>query len=160
MARRQAVALVVGAGAAFATSGPLTRVAGALPPTVIVCAGVALAGVALFALAPRATVRSVRTLPRRQLAGIALAGALLAAHFILFVGGLQRTSLPAAVSLVSLEPLGVVLLAWLLQGLRPSPREQLGVVAASVGAALVGRAPGQGGHRPRGGPLGGAAGGS
>jgi drug/metabolite transporter (DMT)-like permease len=145
--RRQAVALVVGAGAAFATSGPLTRVAGALPPTVIVCGRVALAAAALFAIAPRATLRALSETGRGQLAGTAAAGALLAAHFVLFVAGLQRTSLPAAVSLVSLEPLSVVLLAWLLHGPRPTAREQLGVLAATVGALLVGRAAGRGEHR-------------
>ena len=71
--------------------------------------------------------QNVAAMPRGQRLGIALAGVLLAAHFGLFVWGLQRTSLPAAVSLVSLEPLAVVMTAWLLHGVRPRPLEQAGV---------------------------------
>src|SRR5262249_21733335 len=75
------------------------------------------------------------------------AGALLAAHFALFQIGLDRTSLPAAVSLVSLQPLAVVLCAWILLGIRPSRAEQLGVVVATIGAVVVGQGQGRGDHR-------------
>src|SRR6266581_2152812 len=80
-------------------------------------------------------------------AGIALAGALLAAHFALFVWGLEQTSLPAAVSLVSLEPLSVVLLAWLLHGIAPRRLELAGVAVATAGAIFISRAAGSGEHR-------------
>jgi drug/metabolite transporter (DMT)-like permease len=135
-----------GAGAAFATSGPLTRYAGAVHPLLIVWGRVALASLVLLALR-RGALSTVRTLSGRQRLGVVVAGLLLAAHFALFVWGLQRTSLPAAVTLVSLEPLSVVLLAWLLQGIRPTVSEQLGVLLATVGAVVVGRAAGSGEHR-------------
>lgn len=142
---RDAVLLVLGGGAAFATSGPLARYAAPAHPVVIVLGRLLLAGLVLAALDARGLV--ALRLGRRRLAGIALAGAVLAAHFVLFVWGLERTSLPAAVSLVSLEPLSVVLCAWLLQGLRPRPLEQLGVLLATVGAFVIARGAGQGEHR-------------
>jgi drug/metabolite transporter (DMT)-like permease len=139
--RRQAIALVVGAGAAFATSGPLARWAEPMPPLWICFGRVLLAALFLSAIGNR---RELRAAARP---GIALAGALLAAHFALFVWGLQQTSLPAAVTLVSLEPLSVVLLAWLLQGIRPTLLEQAGVAMATVGAVWMARGAGRGKHR-------------
>jgi drug/metabolite transporter (DMT)-like permease len=55
--------------------------------------------------------------------------------------------LPAAVSLVSLEPLSVVLAAWAIHGLRPSRLEQAGVLTATAGAVIVARGAGTGDHR-------------
>jgi drug/metabolite transporter (DMT)-like permease len=75
------------------------------------------------------------------------AGVLLAVHFALFLWGLDRTSLPAAVSLVSLEPLGVVLCSWFLFGIRPTRAEQIGVLVATAGAVLIAQGAGTGEHR-------------
>jgi drug/metabolite transporter (DMT)-like permease len=145
--RRRATLLVAGAGAAFATSGPLSRYAGPVHPLVIVCGRVGLAALALVGFRPRGVLAALRSLAPSQRLGVAAAGLLLAAHFFLFVWGLQRTSLPAAVTLVSLEPLSVVVVAWLLQGIRPAPVEQLGVLLATVGAVVVARGSGSGEHR-------------
>jgi drug/metabolite transporter (DMT)-like permease len=68
-------------------------------------------------------------------------------HFGLFLDGLAHTSLPAAVALVSLEPLAVVLAAWMAFGLRSKRREIAGVVLATLGAAWVARAAGTGENR-------------
>jgi drug/metabolite transporter (DMT)-like permease len=145
--RLDAVLLVVGAGAAFATSGPLARFARPLHPLAIACGRVALASLVL-ALAHRGELgRVLRSMGARQRRGIVLAGTILAAHFALFVWGLECTSLPAAVSLVSLEPLSVVLLAWLLHGIAPRRLELAGVAVATVGAAWISRAAGSGEHR-------------
>jgi drug/metabolite transporter (DMT)-like permease len=151
--RRDAVLLVVVAGAAFATSGPLTRWAGPVHPLALVFGRVALAALVLLAfdalrLAPSLRgSQSLRGLAPGQRRGIAAAGLLLVVHFGLFVGGLQHTSLPAAVSLVSLEPLAVVLTAWLLQGLRPTRLEAIGVLVSTAGALIIARAAGSGEHR-------------
>jgi drug/metabolite transporter (DMT)-like permease len=51
------------------------------------------------------------------------------------------------VSLVSLEPLAVVLAAWALQRIRPTALEQAGVVTATAGAVLIARGAGSGAHR-------------
>jgi drug/metabolite transporter (DMT)-like permease len=106
-----------------------------------------LAALVLAAIEGRTLWQNVAGMPRAQRLGIALAGVLLAAHFGLFVWGLQQTSLPAAVSLVSLEPLAVVLAAWLLHGVRPRPLEQAGVAVATLGALVMSRGAGTGEHR-------------
>jgi len=138
---------VAGAGAAFATSGPLARYARPLHPLGIALGRVLLAALVLAALDGRRLLGEARQLSGRQRRGVFLAGAILAAHFALFVWGLDRTSLPAAVSLVSLEPLSVVLLAWLLHGIRPTPLEQAGVVIATAGAVVISRGAGAGEHQ-------------
>jgi drug/metabolite transporter (DMT)-like permease len=146
-APRGAALLVLGAGLAFATSGPLARWGRPLHPLVIACGRVALAALLLVALDTRGVLGAVRALEPRKRAGVLAAGAILAAHFALFQWGLDTTSLPAAVSLVSLEPLSVVLWSWATHGLKPSRIEQVGVVAATLGALLVARGAGVGEHR-------------
>jgi drug/metabolite transporter (DMT)-like permease len=78
---------------------------------------------------------------------VAAVGAILAAHFGCFLVGLDHTSLPAAVALVSLEPLSVVLWAWAMHRLRPTGLEAIGVLGATAGAGLVARGAGVGTHR-------------
>jgi drug/metabolite transporter (DMT)-like permease len=145
--RLDAAILVAGAGAAFATSGPLARYARPLHPLGIVLGRVGIAALVLALADGLGVVRAIGELEPRQRRGVVLAGTILAAHFALFVWGLDCTSLPAAVSLVSLEPLSVVLLAWVLHGIRPAPLEQAGVAVATLGAVLVSRGAGAGEHR-------------
>lgn len=141
-------ALVVGiASVCFAWSGPLARLASPAHPILIAAGRCALAAVLLFGFAPRATVRAVATLPARTLLGALLAGALLAAHFGFFLAGLAATSLPAAVTLVSLEPVAVVLTAWAAFGARPSVGESVGVGLATLGAVVLAQGAGGGEHR-------------
>lgn len=144
---RRAALLVLGAGLAFATSGPLARWGRPLHPLVIAGSRVALAALLLMALDPRGVIGAMRALVPRRRVGVLVAGGILAAHFALFQWGLDTTSLPAAVSLVSLEPLSVVLWAWATHGLKPSRTEQMGVLAATLGAFLVARGAGVGEHR-------------
>jgi drug/metabolite transporter (DMT)-like permease len=146
-AGRARAALFVGvAGSAFATSGPLASWARPAHPLAVACGRTALAALVLVAVDPIGLVRAFRATPPRVRAGILGAGALLAGHFTLFVWSLDHTSLPAAISLVSLEPLSVVLWSFALHGLRPTRLEQLGVLAATAGAMLVGRGAGVGEH--------------
>ncbi|MGH7294720.1 MAG: DMT family transporter, partial [Polyangiaceae bacterium] len=77
---------------------------------------------------------------------LAGAGVLLGAHFALFLAGLLTTSLPAAAALVSLEPVAVVLAAWIAFGVRPSGREAGGIALATAGALVVARGAGAGEH--------------
>jgi drug/metabolite transporter (DMT)-like permease len=135
------------ASAAFAASSPLARYARPTHPLVIAVGRLALAALVVLALDARSIGASVRGLSRAHRARIFAAGALLAAHFALFQMGLDRTSLPAAVSLISLQPLAVVLCAWVLLGIRPSPLEQLGVLVATIGAVVVARGQGRGEHQ-------------
>jgi len=141
-------ALLVGiASLAFSTSSPLARLARPAHPMLIACGRVALAALLLGAIGHAGLFASVRALTNGQRLRVALAGMLLGAHFACYQWGLDLTSLPAAVSLVSLEPLAVVLTAWALFRIRPTRLEHLGVFLATIGAVIVGRGAGHGEHR-------------
>src|SRR5262245_22697399 len=99
-----------------------------MPPLAIACLRCAVAALVIVLIAPRAIARDLAAAGRPLV--LVGAGALLAAHFGLFTAGLVATSLPAAVSLVALEPLAVVLVAWATLGVRPSHSEAIGVVVA------------------------------
>lgn len=145
--RLAAAGFVLVASCAFATASPLARAARPADPMLVAAARVLIAAVVLALLDLGAAARDLRALPRRTAAKIGLVGALLGAHFALFLCGLDRTSLPAAVSLVSLEPLSVVVWAWLLFRERPSRAEQAGVLLATAGAVVVAQDAGHGEHR-------------
>lgn len=106
-----------------------------------------IASLVITAFIPKVVWASARSLSRGDLGRLLFAGIALAAHFSLFLAGLQNTSLSAAVALVSLEPLAVVLFAWMLFGIRPSPREAVGIVLATAGAIVVASQAGEGEHR-------------
>ncbi len=141
---RWAVGLVLVASLAFATSSPLGRLARPAHPLMIAFGRVLLASLVLGLSDARGLVRSLRAMTPKQRRGVVLAGLLLGAHFALFQWGLDTTSIAAAVSLVSLEPLGVVLSAWAAFGIRPRRLEGIGVVIATAGAVLVGQGAGKG----------------
>jgi len=144
---RRDVLFVVAAALAFSTSGPLGKVAAEVPAVTVAAARTGVAALVLFLVSPRGVVSALAALGARERRAVALAGALLAAHFALFLGGLGRTSLAAAVSLVSLEPLAVVACAFAVFGLRPSPRELVGLLVATAGAVVVASGAGVGEHR-------------
>ncbi len=135
------------ASAAFATASPLARWARPAHPLFVAFGRLAIAAVVLGALDLRALPAAVRGLSTKQRWTVFAAGTLLAAHFACFLWGLDHTSLPAAVSLVSLEPLGVVVCAWAILGIAPSRPEQIGVALATIGAVVVGQGVGVGEHR-------------
>lgn len=143
--------IVIGASAAFATSAPLSKFVSSIDPIVIALVRVSVAALVLAALDAVGLYRAMRSLGRRSLLLSAAAGALLGAHFGLFQWGLAETSLPAAVSLVALEPLSVVIAAWAFFGLRPRRLEAIGIALATGGALLLGtQASGGGEHSLRG----------
>ena len=146
-AGRRAVGLVLGSALAIATSAPLAKAAAPLSPLAIAAGRTLLAALLLFAFAPRLVLLELSRVQGPTARGLLLAGGLLALHFAAFLGGLAATSLPAAVALVSLEPLAVVLTAWAVLGERPSRRELTGVGLATAGALVVASGAGQGEHR-------------
>jgi drug/metabolite transporter (DMT)-like permease len=145
--RAESALFVLFASVCFAISGPLARWARPTDPLLIAAGRLALAALILGVIEARALRPALAGLTSRQRLTVLAAGALLAAHFACFQIGLDRTSLPAAVSLVSLEPLSVVLCAWIFLGIRPSRAEQIGVLVATAGAVLVARGAGKGEHR-------------
>ncbi|WP_438006295.1 DMT family transporter [Sorangium sp. So ce321] len=144
---RGAAFFVVLASLAFAASGPLARYARPVHPLFIAFGRVALAAAALSLVDLRSLARSVAALSLRQRAAVLGAGLLLAVHFALFLWGLDRTSLASALSLISLEPLAVVLCAWVFFRVRPTRAEQAGVLLATAGAVIIARGAGAGDHR-------------
>lgn len=141
------LALVSIAALAFATSSPLAKVAHGVSPFAIAAGRCAVGALVLLSLFPRATLSSLRALAPKHRLALPIAGLLLAGHLGLFTVGLVSTSLAAAVALVALEPLAVVLAAWIAFGLRPTRGETAGLVVASAGAMIVASAAGSGEHR-------------
>jgi drug/metabolite transporter (DMT)-like permease len=137
---------VVVAALAFATSAPLARSAVGISPVAVAAGRTLVAAVAIFVLRPRASARAVQALSGKQRLALVGVGAILAAHFALFLLGLAWTSLPAAVALVSLEPLSVVVAAWAAFGIRPTRAEAAGVIVATIGALVVASGAGRGDH--------------
>jgi drug/metabolite transporter (DMT)-like permease len=138
------LARVAVAALAFATSSPLAKSTHGLSFAGIAAGRCAVAAAVLVGVAPRTTWRALLALDARGRWAVAGAGLLLGAHLALFLGGLLATSLAAAAAFVSLEPVAVVLAAWLAFGARPSGREQLGIALATIGAAVVARGAGHG----------------
>jgi drug/metabolite transporter (DMT)-like permease len=145
--RGRAVMFVALASTAFAVSSPIARYARPAHPLFVAFGRVALASLALFALDMAGVFRHARQINSATRLRIVVCGALLGAHFALFQAGLDATSIPAAVSLVSLEPVGVVIAAFLFFREVPSRREQIGVVLATIGAAVIAFAAGTGEHK-------------
>ena len=142
--RTRDLALLGVATLAFALSAPIARAAVGIPPVAIGAGRCAVGALAIVLLTPRLTTGAFRVLPTKSRVSLVLAGCLLAAHFALFLGGLARTSLPSAVALVSLEPVAVVGAAWIAFGVRPTRREAVGILIATLGAAVVARDAGEG----------------
>jgi drug/metabolite transporter (DMT)-like permease len=144
---RREIALLVLAALAFSTASPLARAATGLAPIAVAAGRTAVAAVAIVLARPRAIALAWRALTRKQRVSLGGAGLLLAAHFALFLEGLSSTSFPAAVALVSLEPLAVVIVAWAAFGIRPLRGEGVGALVATLGALVVASGAGHGEHR-------------
>jgi len=139
--------LVLIASLAFATASPLGKLATAIPAVAVACGRTGIAAIVLALLSRATLLSSLQALTKKQRAAVALAGSLLAAHFALFLAGLAATSLAAAVALIALEPLAVVLAAFVFFKIKPTARELVGLVIATLGAFVVGSAAGAGEHR-------------
>lgn len=141
------ILLLAVAALAVASASPLAKGCVGIDAFGIGAGRCLVGSLALFLLGPRATLRALSVLGRRGAASLIAAGALLAAHFAFFLGGLAATSLPAAVALVSLEPLAVVAMAWLAFGFKPRFGEWIGLGLAVLGALVVTSGAGSGENR-------------
>ena len=140
-------ALLVVAAMSIALASPLAKAVVGLGPLGVGAGRCAVGSALLFLLAPRLTLRSLATLTPKGAFQLAVVGVLLAAHFACFLWGLSLTSLPAAVSLVSLEPLAVVLLSWFAFRMRPRGLEMVGLAVAVAGALVIAQGAGHGENR-------------
>lgn len=136
-APRLDIALLAVAVAGISLSGPLI--------TAIAAPALAIAfwrnAAAAAALAPAVLLRGplrreVRRMGRRNLVLSALAGAVLAAHFALWLPSLELTSVASSVALVTTTPIWTILLLR-LRGHRPPAAVWTGVGIAFTGALLL-----------------------
>ncbi|MDC0681705.1 DMT family transporter [Sorangium sp. wiwo2] len=147
--RSRGVALILMASLCLGAGAPLARLASSTDPVLVAAARCAIASAVLLLASPLEVLRLLTRATARQIALMAGAGLLLAAHFGFFLMGLAKTSIAAAVTLVSLEPFGVVLTAWLLSSCTPKRHEWvgLGVAVAGTLTLLVMGGGGTGDHR-------------
>lgn len=145
--RARITVVLIAASIAFATSGPFGRLAAPASPFLVAAFRTVTAALVLFAIAPRRTVTAIAGLSIRNALAVFSAGAVLALHFSLFLWGLQETSLASAITLVSLEPVSVVVAVWLFLGLAPKRGEVLGVALATAGGVVVAGGVGSADHR-------------
>ncbi len=123
---------------AFGSSAILVRLA-APAPGLALAAWRTLLSAAL--LAPFALPRirpEWRALPASDRRLIAVAGAVLALHFITWIESLYHTSVASASVLVTTSPLFIAALAFVVLKERPRRRTVFSIVAAVAGAALIG----------------------
>lgn len=144
--RRAPLVLVLGASLAFASAAPLGKVAQAIPAPLVAGTRTLVASLILAAVSARELGAITRGLSRVARLRLLVAGIVFALHLTLFLDGLGRTSLAAAVALVSLQPIAVVAVAFLAFGARPTARELVAVAIATAGALVVGSGAGEGEH--------------
>lgn len=97
----------------------------------------AIGAVALLPAA-MASRRRRAPVPARDRALLALSGMFLAAHFGLWLGSLELTTVASSVTLVTLTPLFVASAAGWLLGEHLTPRGWAGVATAVAGAVVIG----------------------
>ena len=123
---------------AMSWSGPLTKFATA--PAQVVSAWRLVYSVALIAvvLAIRRTPMAAFRLSRHQWVLASLAGALLAAHFWVWIASLRYTTVASSVVLVSMQPIFVATMSALFLHERAARRQWIGIVVACTGAVIIG----------------------
>jgi drug/metabolite transporter (DMT)-like permease len=111
-------------------------------------AGVSGVGFSLVLAASRLTLASLLLIPtwhrvpwrqisRGSIAYACAAGVFLALHFATWITSLSYTSIAAATTLVTSNPLWVALLSWLWFGEKPTFRTALGIGVALMGGILI-----------------------
>ena len=107
------------------------------PGTVIALYRLALASLLMLPAAWRGLRRSEAVTARGLWLSV-IAGVMLGWHFATWTTSLEYTSVAASVTLVTTNPLWIVLLLWLVRGRRPAGRTLSGVLTAVGGGVLIG----------------------
>jgi drug/metabolite transporter (DMT)-like permease len=115
-------------------------------PLLIAAGRTSVASLLLLGRAPRQILEEIRRTTWAHRRVMITAGLLLAGHFACFLYGLSRTSLASAVTLISLEPIAVVVAAAIAFGERPSTQAKIGIALATLGAVVVAQGGGAGEH--------------
>jgi drug/metabolite transporter (DMT)-like permease len=109
------------------------------PVVVIAASRLAIASLLILPFTLSRVIVSFRGLPRRTIFLVALAGALLAAHFVLWITSLEYTSVASSVFLVTANPVFVALASYFLWKEKLSRLSALGIFIALAGVAIVSR---------------------
>jgi drug/metabolite transporter (DMT)-like permease len=115
-------------------------------PLVVASVRTGLAALVLLAFDARNVIATARTLTKKTLLQLIAAGLLLGLHFATFITGVSKTSLAAAVGLVSLEPVAILALAFFVFRSKPAVLALGGVALATIGAVVTGMQAGRGDH--------------
>jgi drug/metabolite transporter (DMT)-like permease len=135
--------VLVAAVFAMSWSGPLVRFASA--PAIVVSAWRLVFSVAFIecilavrVIAGRGRDVAVSLPSRGDLALMAVAGVLLAAHFWSWIASIGLTTVSSSVVLVSTQPVFVAFISMLFLRERPNRREWAGIALGVAGAAVIG----------------------
>lgn len=134
-ARAPLAVLAVGV-AAVSTGSIFARLADA-PPLALSFWRCAIAAALLLPFARRSLPAELPRAPRRELAGVLLAGGLLALHFGTWIASLELTSVASSVLLVNTGPVWSALLSRPLTGERVRPGTWVGVGLGLAGCLVL-----------------------
>ncbi len=130
---------VLGCGMlAYASSSLLVRAAGDVPASALIAGRTLFAIVLLGVLAPRATRDAAAHAGRHGAWVLAGAGAMLAAHFLLWVESLALTSVASASVLVTTTPVQIAVWRAVQTRRLPSGGTLVAVALGAIGAVLIG----------------------
>ena len=96
-----------------------------------------IAATVLVLLGFKDIARVLRVLDQKTFFQIMASAAALAFHFIFWTAGLKYTTFPAAISLVALEPIGVLIAGAIFFSHPPTKRQCVGILIATFGAFIV-----------------------
>lgn len=134
-----AVWAAVGLGLlAFGFSAILIRWAGDVPGLAIAAWRTGFAALLVAPAAATGARHEWRTLTRRDVGLIAVAGVVLAVHFVAYIESLRHTSVASASVLVTSSPLFIAVLGAVFLGERPDRRTVAALVVAVAGGTLIG----------------------
>ena len=127
---------LLGAVLCVSTAAIFIRLAHA-PPLAVAAYRLGLAAILFRTLAGPGLLGEIGRLPRRTLTMLAGAGALLGAHFGVWIASLSHTTLINSVVIVATQPLFAAMLSWWWLAERPSPLVWAGMALAAMGCAVL-----------------------
>jgi drug/metabolite transporter (DMT)-like permease len=127
---------LLGAVLSVSTAAVFVRLADT-PPLTVAAYRLALAALLFRALAGPGLVRELRRLDRAAGAAVLAAGALLAAHFGVWIASLSHTTLVNSVVIVATQPLFAAMASWWWLGEKPGAQVWTGMVLALGGCVIL-----------------------
>jgi drug/metabolite transporter (DMT)-like permease len=135
MSLRSIGLLLVGV-VAVSFAAPLIRLADA-PPLVVAFYRNLLATAVLLPAAVLFRGDEIRSLDRREIGALTMAGILLAVHFSVWIPSVILTTVAASTILVATTPVWAAVGSWILLGERVRARTAVGIAVALAGAVVI-----------------------